>query len=380
MWKKLILIFLLTIFNCCTFANAQTSPIVIGALYNFSGAQSLLDDFSVNGAKLAIDEINAAGGVLGRPLQLVIQDGETQAEIVKKAATTLANDKDIVAVVGLSDTDMALDAIPVLRAHKKLFITSGATSPQLPNAAPGWVFLGCFSDNKQAQAGADFAYQTLGKTALVITQDDNSYAKLLHQYFQPEYTKLGGKIIAELQFNHQNSELSQKLRALKNSGVNPDVIYVAAGPQMGLKMVAQLREAGFKQPILGGDAFDSEELDKQPREQIGTLYFTTHAFVDRLNPKPNVQRFITAYQNAYQQLPDSSFAGLGYDVVHLLAQAITQANSTDPEKIRAALMHMQNFEGVTGRSDYENSYIPNKDITIMRFDKGKRELVKELRG
>jgi branched-chain amino acid transport system substrate-binding protein len=360
-----------------TNADQQVNPIDIGVIYNLTGAQSTLDTFSANGAKLAATEINTHGGILGRPINLIIKDGETNPEAIRKIAKEFGENKNIVAVIGLSDTDMALAAIPTLAANKKLFITSGATGPELPNAAPQWVFLACFSDDEQANNAAIFSYLALGKkSALVIEQNDNSYAKLLTTHFTKSYLQIGGKIIAQKEFNHANDNLSAILKQFKNDNNQPDIIFLAAGPQMSFKMIKQIRDAGFKQPILGGDSLDSTNLDTQAAQDIGTIYFTTHAFIDKNNNNPRVQQFISTYQTTYQQLPDSSFAGLGYDTIGLLAKAITLAKSTDSSKIRAELLKMNNYEGITGTIDFSNHYIPKKTVTFIRFENGKRTVIK----
>lgn len=363
---------------CYSFAvmGASSSAIKVGVIYNLTGRQSALDTYSANGAKLAAQEINARGGLLGRSLQLVIKDGQTDPATIKKIANNFGNNKDIAAVIGLSDTDMALAAIPTLAADKKLFITSGATSPALTRLAPGWVFLACFSDMQQAQKAAQFAYQTLhSKSALLLSQTDNSYAELLTKYFQKEYLAHGGRILKQVTFNLQNLAIAKQLKLLKKDGINPDIIYVAGGPVVVLKIIAQLRQAGFHQPVVGGDSLDSNRLLTEPVDLMGDIYFTTHAFIDKSNSDPHIQNFIADYEKAYRSAPDTSFSGLGYDTVMLLAEAIQNAQSTDPEQIRTALLKIHRFSGVTGTMGYTDThYIPNKSVTVLHYQKGHKYL------
>lgn len=374
MLKKIVVFCLYLLFSTITLGGKPGStPLTIGVIYNLTGAQSTLDIFSLNGAKLAVAKANTAGGVLGKQIQLLVLDGKTDPAIIQKDAQQLGDNKNVTAVIGLNDTDMALAAIPTLALHKKLFITSGATSPNLPNAALGWVFLACFSDNQQAEHAASFAYESLDATsALVIAQDDFLYAELLKKYFTKSYEQLGGNILATISYNHQSPDISKQLNELNKKGIQPQIIYVAGGPVMVLNIIRQVRAAHFKQPIMGGDSFDSSALDALKMPDMGTIYFTTHGFINPTNMNPRVQQFIHDYQAAYHTLPDSSFAGLGYDTVNVLLQAIRNANSLETDKIREALLHLQ-FIGVTGQFDY-SGYIPEKTITIIKFQDGQRYL------
>lgn len=380
MWQNFLKKIILggVFFSALYSAQAATpTPIQIGVIYNLSGRQAPLDDYSLAGAKLAVAEINAAGGVLGRPLQLVIENGQTQPEIIQQAAKNLAADSNIVAVMGLNDTDMALAAIPTLAAGKKLFITSGATSPNLPNTAPGWVFLACFSDNEQAAAAADFVFNHLAdKSVFLIHQIDNAYPQLLSNYFTQRFQQLGGTISAKISFDLNHSDIQTDLNNLHSQTDQAKIIYLAAGPTVTMKIINEIRQAGFKQPIIGGDSFDSNLLQKLTTVIPGTIYFTTHAFIEPQNSNVTVQKFIHLYQATYHKPPDSSFAGLGYDTVSLLAQAISQAKSTDPAKIRSALLQINNFDGVTGTISYQGTSIPKKSIAIVEMQKGQRTLVK----
>lgn len=353
--------------------NADNAPIEIGAIYNLTGEQSALDIPSLEGAKLAVTEINAAGGVLGRPLKLVAIDGKTQPAVITAEVKELTADKNIVAFMGLSDTDMAMAAIPAIAAVKKIFITSGATSPKLPAAAPGYVFLACFSDDQQATAAAEFAYEKLKvKTAYVLTEKDMEYAQLLARYFQQTFTKMGGKIIASDTFTHHAPDIKEQLNKIKSLAIKPDIIYLAAGPNAPL-IIKQIRAAGFTQPILGGDGFDSDEMLNLPANVSNGVYYTTHTLFANNKGDAQVQQFITNYQTTYHHLPENGFAGLGYDTVKLLAKAIQTANSTDTDKIRQALLQIKFFDVVTGMMSYvNNNPIPMKTVLIVQMQNGQR--------
>ncbi len=348
------------------------SPIIIGVIYNLTGPQRSLDIYSVRGAMLAVAQINAHGGVLDRPLQLIVQDGKSQPVAIRQAAENLAKNQNVTAVIGLSDTELAQAAMLSL-ANKKIFITSGATSSRLPEAAPGWLFLASSPDNEQAYAAAAFAVRKLKATqALLITQIDSQDTQLLGQHFEESYNKLEGKIVAHNQFTRDKPDISKQLAQVKLQETSPNVIYLAANPETTLELIKQIRKAGFNQPILGSDNFDLSNLEQLPLKLPGVLFFTTHAFIDARNPDPHVHQFINLFQSAYKQMPDNSFAALGYDTIRLLAKAISDAGSTDPDKVRNALLQVRDFTGVTGTIDYYQSPIPDKSITIIRLQGGQR--------
>jgi branched-chain amino acid transport system substrate-binding protein len=139
-------------------------PVSLGAIYDLSGAQGELDRPSSRGALLAVKEANRSGGVLGRPVRMVPEDGQSQPPIAAARTAKLLRDfPRTAALFGLSDTDMVLAAAPVAAAQGRVFLTSGATSPRLPAEVPEFLYLACFGDNVQAAAAAEWAYGELGE-------------------------------------------------------------------------------------------------------------------------------------------------------------------------------------------------------------------------
>lgn len=192
------------------------SPIRLGAIYNLAGAQSSLDSPSANGAKLAVKELNARGGIGGQELQLVLYDGKTDKGTITACAHRLIETDRVCAIVGFSDTDMVLAAAPVAAEAGTVFITSGASSPKLPGEVPEYLFLACFGDNVQAAAGAEYAIAHLGlKTAYLLVDDEMEYTRLLAAYFKARYTELGGSILREDSFQGGATNYSAQIKTLK---------------------------------------------------------------------------------------------------------------------------------------------------------------------
>jgi branched-chain amino acid transport system substrate-binding protein len=361
-------------------AARAVGPIKIGAIYNLTGAQAPLDVPSANGAKLAIKEINAAGGVLGRQVELVLVDGKTDAAAIGSAATELTESDRVVAMLGFSDTDQTMAAAPIAARAGVLFITSGATSPKLPEQAPDTLYLACFGDNVQAAAGAEYAYNTLkAKTAYLLIDKGMEYTRLLGKYFKERFTELGGNVVLEDAYQTGDKDFSAQITRLKAAGAMPDLLFISSGPEEIGAIVKQFRDAGVDKPIFGGDAYDTPLLIRIAGKAAENTYFTTHALMDAALGSDAVKQFIAAYQAEFKAPPANAFAGLGYDTVKLIADAIKRAGSADPQAIREALAQTKDLAGVTGAITFQpGSRIPQKGVTVILVKDGRFTLAVEV--
>lgn len=360
----------------------KKDPIKIAAIYSLTGRFSSVGVPGSEGAQLAVKEINDAGGVLGRPLQLILEDSRSRPEIVVQIVKKLAVDKDISIVIGLNDTDLAAASIPPLATAKKLFITTGATSPKLPVMAPGYVILACFGDNTQAAAAAEYSWNKLGgKTAYVLYEKTTEYPRLLSHYFKQSFVRLGGKIILEDSFDSAdgNTNIKSQITKLKDLPTDPDIIYLAAQPEDVYGLIKEIRDAGFYQNIVGGDSYDTDDFLKKITPSTNDIFYTTHAYISKTNPSPKVAKFITSFQAAYNKTPETSFSAVSYDAVHLLAKAMQNAKSVEPTKVRDAFLRIQNYDGLSGVISYvQNNPIPLKTVFVIRIENGTRVLADKI--
>jgi branched-chain amino acid transport system substrate-binding protein len=358
--------------NGCGDDGEGQKPLVLGAIYNLTGAQAPLDVSSSQGAQLATDEMNRAGGVLGRRVELALEDGETNTQVIStKVADLLRRYPSMPALIGLSDTDQVLAAAPEAAASERVFLTSGATSPQLPAQVPDWLFLACFGDNVQAAAGAEYAYNERGaRTVSILYSTASSYTTLLQGYFRDRFEQLGGEIVSVTTYTLQD------LSADTIGTVAPaDLIYLAAQPDDALAAVQLLHAAGVTTAVLGGDGFDSEGL-WEAHPEISDVFFTTHAYLGADSQDPKVIAFRDAYLNAYPDSDPDAFAALGYDTVRLLVSAIERAGSDDASAVRTALAATHGFAGVTGTISYSaGNRIPSKSVTILEIHQGTRRFI-----
>jgi branched-chain amino acid transport system substrate-binding protein len=359
----------------CDLLN-ENKPIVIGAIYNLTGSQAALDAPSSQGAHLAVALANAEGGILARTVQLALEDGMTDEEIVEtKTASIIKQYSNVSALFGFSDTDMVLPAAQLAAENGLMFVTSGATSPQLPDDVPEYLFLACFGDNVQAAAAAEWAFNTLeAKTVSVLFNDSTSYTQLLQGYFRTRFEELGGEVLS-VESYIPGDDLDEPIEKLAQA----DLIYLAA--QTGddvINGILALREAGFTVPILGGDGYDVPSMWANNPE-VKDVYFTTHAYLGEDNENPNVIAFREAYAEAYDGNEPDAFVALGYDTANLIMAAISKAGRTNPGAVLEAMSELEDFEGVTGTISFvDGSRIPTKTVSIVGVADGGVSLMAEV--
>lgn len=358
---------------------AAEDTIKIGASFSVTGGQSSIDSPALNGAKLKAEEINAAGGVLGKKIELVIYDTKTDPTVIASSASQLINQDKVVAGVGLDNSDAVLALGPIFQAAGIPFVTPGATSPKLPDQVGSTMFLACFGDNVQAAAGAEFVLSTLnGKSVYLLRDNATEYTTLLAKFFKEAYEHAGGKIVLEDDYKHGDTSFTAQITKLKALAEKPDVLYVAAQPDDIGVVVKQIRQAGIEQPIVGGDGYDTPLLLSVGGKAANNVYFSTHAFMAE-NSTEGIVKFYNAYKAAYNTVPENTFAALGYDAVGLVADAIGRAGVADPAKIRDALAATQGYKGITGSISYgPDSRVPNKTVSIIGVKDDKLYLAGEV--
>jgi branched-chain amino acid transport system substrate-binding protein len=360
-------------------AAPAAETVKIGALYGVTGGMSSIDAPGMNGMKLAAKQINAAGGVLGKQIELIAIDGKTDQTATTNAASEMINVHKVVAIGGLNDSTFALAAGPIAQKAGIPFVTAGATLPTLPEQIGDYFFMAPFGDDAQAYAVADFAINELGaKTAYMLVDQAYDFTTALAKFFKERFTSRGGTIVLEDIYKSGDTDFSAQIAKVKALDPKPDVLFISAVPSEAGLTTKQFREAGLTAPILSGDGFDTPLIAEVAGENADDVYYSTHAGLD--NPDPKVQNFVKAYTEEYGRPPENAFAALGYDTLNLIADAIKRAGSTDPKAIRDALAATQGFNAVTGQISYASGQRkPDKSITIIKVQDGKYSFVKEIK-
>lgn len=354
-------------------------PIKIGGGFALTGAESSLDLPAANGAKLAVKEINAAGGVLGRQIDFIVHDTKYDMSVTAQVAKQFVEQDKVVAVVGFTDSDSVLASGPTIQAAGLPFIIAGATSPKLPTQIGDLLFFACFGDNVQAAVGAEYGFNNYGKTAYLLTDKGVEYTTLLGGYFKSRFTELGGTLALEDTYEDNATDFSAQIAKVKALPQQPDFYFISAMPYNVGPVVKQFRDAGLTGPIIGGDGYDTPDILSVAGPAAENVFFTTHALMDATGGTEGIKKFIAAYNQEYGHDPENAFAALGYDSVYLLADAIKRAGSTDAQAIKKALEATSNFAGITGAITLgADAHIPRKGVTMIAIKDGKFTLAAEL--
>lgn len=354
--------------------GSNSNEIKIGLLNEMTGGNATLGTSITNGAKLAIKEANAKGGVLGKQIQGVVADNKSEASESANAMTKLASQDKVVAVTGTFSSSSAIAASSVAEASKVPYLAVGATNPKVTvdeksGKVKQYTYRMCFIDPFQGTVGANFALNTLKvKSAIMLIDNSSDYSKGLAAFFKDAFTKGGGSILAEESYLQKDQDFKTILTKIKS--LNAEVIYVPGYYEEVGKIVKQARELGITAPILGGDGWDSPKLvELGTAEALNNTYFTNHYSVE--DTSPACKTFVDAYKKEYGQMPDA-MAVLGYDAANALIDAIKRANSVEPDKIRAALAETKDFPAITGSTTLNATHDAVKSAVIIEMKDGKQ--------
>ena len=354
-------------------AQAQEN-IKIGALYNVTGGMSSLDGPSLKGAQLAVKQLNADGGLLGKQIELIAPDGKTDQQETAKAAQRVLSE-GVVAGIGQSDTTFVMAGAPLFQEEGVPFVTSGATHPELPQWVGDYMFMTPFGDDDQSYAIADYAYDDLGARKVAVWTDNSmDFTKALSKFFVERFEEKGGEIIGTDSFMMGDTDFSAQIARLASMDPQPDAVFISAIPSEAGLSVKQIREQGITMPIVSGDGFDTELVSTVPGPELANdIYFSTHTY--RADDRPEVTKFIEDYKAEYGIEPENAFAPLGYDAIMLVADAIRRADSAEPAAIKDALAETRGFKGVTGEISYtRETMVPPKPVSIISVQGGKFEV------
>ena len=290
----------------------RKTRIKIGAPFNVTGALSSLDAPALNGAKLKAKEINAAGGVLGKKIELVVYDTKTDPTVI--ASRGKPADQPGQGAGRRSASPIPIPCWrwgPIFQTGGVPFVTPGATSPKLPDQIGTDMFLACFGDNVQAAAGAEFVLNKLnGKNVYLLRDNSTEYTTLLAKYFEEAYTHGGGKIVLKDDYKAGDKSFTAQITKLKALPQKPDVLYVSAQPDdIGL-VVKQMRQAGVTQPIVGGDGYDTPLLLSVGGKAANNVYFSTHAYMAE-DSTPADREVLHGLQGGLQHAAGKCLRGAG---------------------------------------------------------------------
>lgn len=362
--KRLFLLIFGVILAIAGSAFSQDT-IKIGEFGSLTGDNASFGTSQNNGVQMALEEINAAGGVLGKKINLTVEDNETKQGETTTIARKLISQDHVVAIIGEVASSKSLEAAPICQASKIPQIATAATNPRVTQVGD-YIFRVCFTDDFQAVVIARFVLEKLKLNKIAFMTDvKQDYSVGLTNIAKDYLTKNGATIVKEQSYSSGDKDFRAQLTDLKAAA--PDVIIITGYYPEAALIAKQARQFGIKATLVGGDGWDGSSLIPVGGKAIEGSYFSNHFSVE--DTSPLVQTFVQKYKQKYNATPDA-FAALGYDAMKLLADAITRAGAADPEKIRVAIQDTENFPGVSGKITIGKDRNAQKSAVIITIKDG----------
>ncbi len=356
------------LFTACGGAKdkaAEVEVMKIGGLGPLTGPLAIYGVTSTNGSKLAFDEINKNGGILGKQVEYIVLDEKGDATEAVTAYNKLV-DEGVVALVGDITSKPSLAVAEVAAQDNMPMITPTGTQFNITEAGPN-VFRVCFTDPYQGVVLANFAKNSLGaKTAAVVVNNSSDYSDGIAKAFMEQAEKLGLTVVAKEGYSDGDKDFRAQLT--KIASTNPDVLVVPEYYEQAALIATQAREVGIKATFVGPDGWDgvAKTLDASAYGAVENSYFTNHYSLEDQSPK--VQNFLKAYREVYKEDP-SAFSALSYDAAYMFKAAIEKAGTTDKQAVVDALKALD-YAGVTGHLTFDEKNNPVKAVTIIKIVNG----------
>ena len=340
----------------------RSDEIVIGVYGSLTGSTATFGISSKNGHELFFDNLNAAGGIAGTKVRMVVEDDQSKPEEAATAVTKLIDQDGVIAVLGEVASSRSMAAAPICQQAGVPMISPSSTNPRVTELGD-FIFRVCFIDPFQGQMIAKFARSNMNFTRAAILRDSkNDYSVGLANFFSEAYKALGGTIVADAAYAEGDQDFKAQLTMLKSK--RPEFIMVPGYyTEVGL-IARQARELGITAPLLGGDGWVSDKLIEIAQDALNGSYFVNHYWED--DPNPAIQKFVKEYQARYNAKPDG-LAALAYDASGVLANALQRLHDEDAQafqalrgprndaqkaaraKLRDLIATTKDYPGVTGR-------------------------------
>jgi branched-chain amino acid transport system substrate-binding protein len=342
--------------------------ILVGGVAPKTGEAATFGVSTENGVRLAVEQANAAGGLLdGRQIRLVFEDDKGDPVAGKLAFSRLIERDQVCAVVGSVMSKVSIAGADVAERSRTPMISSASTNPTV-TLGKKYVFRACFIDPFQGRVMAKFARENLkAKRAAILYDASNDYNKGLAEVFRDVFKELGGEIVAIESYPARSVDFRPQLTKVLQAA--PDALFMPNYYNDVALQAKQAREIGIKAALLGGDGWDSPDLVKAAGAAIEGGCFSNHFTRESDNPK--VKDFVLAYEKRYGGAPDA-LASLGYEAAQILLAAIKKAGSDSPDKIRDA-MEKSDVETITGRIAFDKEHNPLKPAAILKIVDGQQK-------
>jgi len=339
----------------------------VGEYASLTGGTATFGISSHNGTQMAVEEINASGGVLGKKIKLITEDTQSKAGEASTGVKKLIAQDKVIAVLGEVASSRSLEAGPIAQEAKIPLISPASTNPKVTEVGD-YIFRVCFIDPFQGTVMAKFTLETLkAKKVALLTDVKQDYSVGLAQFYKQYFTKNGGVLVIEQSYSTGDKDFRAQLSAIK--ATNPEAIFLPGYYTEAATIIKQARQMGITAPFMGGDGWDSESL-----VQIGTKeamegnYFSNHFSTE--DPSPAIQAFVKNYKAKYNGATPDAMAALGYDSAMILADAIKRAGTTDSAKLREAIASTKEYPAITGSITLNEKRDATKSAVILTIKDG----------
>ncbi|MDP3025516.1 MAG: ABC transporter substrate-binding protein [candidate division Zixibacteria bacterium] len=393
-WLALVVVGTL-LFSCAK----KEDVVILGEFGSLTGGTATFGKSTQRGIEMALEEVNKAGGIQGKPVKIVVEDDQSKPEEAATAVKKLVNQDKVLVVLGEVASSRSLAGAPICQEAKVPMITPASTNPKVTQVGD-FIFRVCFIDPFQGEVMAKFARNTLKTSKAAILKDiKNDYSVGLAQFFTETFKNLGGTVIAEESYSEGDIEFRAQLTSLKAK--KPDVIFIPGYyTEVGL-IARQARDLGITIPLIGGDGWDSPRLIEIGGKALENTYYSNHYTPD--DPRPEMQKFLSDFKVKYNEIPDA-MAPLGYDAARIAFDAIKRSGILDEknikdsyrqnpqakslmdaintpgnrERIRDALAQTKDFPGVTGLITIDENRNAKKSAVVLKIEDGKLKYVETI--
>ena len=346
---------------------AEPPPIKVGEFASLTGKEAAFGQSSHKGTLLAVEEINAAGGVLGRKIQLITEDNQSKAGESATIAKKLISRDKVVALIGEVASMRSLEAAPIAQQFRIPMISPSSTNPKVTEIG-NYVFRVCFIDPFQGVVMAKFARNSLKlKRVAVLTSVSSAYSVGLAKYFKERFTQDGGAIALEQRFTEGDKDFKAQLTAIK--AANVDGIFLPGYYTEAALVCKQARDLGLNLPLFGGDGWEAPELIEIGGKAVEGTYYSTYFSAE--NDAHVVRTFVQKFSARWTNETPEAVSALGYDAVYLIAAAMTNAGTTAGPKLRDAIAATKNFPGVTGQTTIDEKRNSAKAAVMLTVKNGR---------
>ncbi|HEU4520693.1 MAG TPA: ABC transporter substrate-binding protein [Thermoanaerobaculia bacterium] len=341
------------------------TDIPIGVFGAQSGPEAAFGTSTARGARLAADEINAAGGLLGRKIRLIVEDDQGRADEAASVVTKLITGEEVIALIGENSSNQSLAAAPIAQNYGVPMVSPSSTNPAVTQKGE-FIFRVCFTDPYQGKALASFVRDTLkANTAAMLVDTKNDYSVGLAEFFGKEFAARGGRIVATQNYTGGDSEFRPQLTTIRSA--KPDVVFIPGFYTDAGQIAIQARDLGITAPLVGGDGWDSPAVIEIGGKSVENSYFSDHYFVG--DDRPVVQQFVAEMRKRHGKNPEAT-AALGYDAMKIVAAAIQRAGSLDRKAIRDQIAATKDYEGVAGTITMGADRNPIKPVAMIKIEGG----------